>query len=369
MSWIACTPDPGGLIRVRRCLGRPMRAWTRLASPYSPAEMARRDTGLVSVVVCTYNQASTITRAVESALAQDYRPIEILVVDNGSTDATAAMLAAYAAHPDVRVVRHAENDAVTKRLNAAIGEARGDFVSLLYGDDTYLPGKLRMQVAAFGGLDESYGVVYTPGRRHNDITAREWESETLRVSGSILLELLEATKRGRFINPISPMVRRSCFLRHPFYEDMFVEGEAHYLRVATTHRFLFLPTATVVMHEHRSNIGKAIRTNGEGTVVLLHRLAASPELPEGAPAAIRSAIAHLHRKLGWQAIRVLEDPVWARAQFGAAIRQDPLESLRPKTLVGTALSLLPGRALAGVNRVAYSIRPPREFVAHRKGYT
>ncbi|MEO7556251.1 MAG: glycosyltransferase family 2 protein [Acidimicrobiales bacterium] len=323
---------------------------------------------LVSVVVCTYNQAGTITRAIDSVLAQDHRPIEIVVVDNGSTDATAAALRLYEGHPEVHVIRHDANEAVTVRLNHAIARTHGPFVSLLYGDDSYTPDKLSTQVAAFEALDDSYGVVYTPGRRHRDSTGEEWEAASLQASGNILVELLDASQRGCFINPISPLVRRACFDQHPFHEDLFVEGEAHYLRIAITHRFQFLSRSTVIMHEHEHNIGKAIRANGVGIVVLLDRLMSDARLATEERQAVRRARARLHRNLGWQSLRVLEDGRWARTQFGKAIRVRPSTALQPKVIVGGALSLLPAAALRRVNRVGYRLHAGREHFSVVDGY-
>jgi glycosyltransferase involved in cell wall biosynthesis len=101
--------------------------------------------GLVSVVIPTYNRGRAVERAIESALAQDYPDVEVIVVDDGSKDDTRARLQRYEGHPKVRCF-FKTNGGVASARNHGIREARGEFVAFLDSDDAYLPGKLRLQV-------------------------------------------------------------------------------------------------------------------------------------------------------------------------------------------------------------------------------
>jgi glycosyltransferase involved in cell wall biosynthesis len=102
---------------------------------------------LVSVVIPCRNAAATIDRALRSVRAQTYAPLEIILVDDASTDETAARLAAWQA-PDLRVLRLPRNGGAAAARNAGIAEARGTFVAFLDADDEWLPEKLARQVAA-----------------------------------------------------------------------------------------------------------------------------------------------------------------------------------------------------------------------------
>lgn len=322
---------------------------------------------LVSVVICTYQQAQFVGEAVRSVLDQQYERIDLVVVDNGSTDGTADLLREL--HDErVRLLLHKENAAVTRRLNEAVAASTGSLISLLYGDDLYLPPKLATQVAAFGDADHDLGVVYGPGLRRNVLTGEEWLDASITGSGDIFSELLRSRGNGCFINPISPLVRRECFQQHPFYDDIFVEGENHYYRVATTHRFLYLPEPLVVMREHEGNMGKVLRRNWELLDEILRRLERLTTLPAGAEGDVRRARADLHRTVSWIALRVAEDPAWARRCLRSVGGIDPIQLLRPKVLATGALSLLPKRTLRVVNGLGFWLRKPREVVRIRDDY-
>jgi len=98
---------------------------------------------LVSVIMPAYNVAWCVGRAVDSALAQDIREREVIVVDDGSTDDTAQVLAGYG---DAIRVLHQENRGMSAARNAGIRAARGDYIAFLDSDDWWLPGKLSRQV-------------------------------------------------------------------------------------------------------------------------------------------------------------------------------------------------------------------------------
>ena len=99
----------------------------------------------VTCVLCAYNYERYVGEAIDSALAQDYPAelLDILVIDDGSTDATPEVLKGYGAA--IRVIRQ-PNAGLNAATQRGIEEARGDLIALLDADDTWLPGKLTAQV-------------------------------------------------------------------------------------------------------------------------------------------------------------------------------------------------------------------------------
>ena len=113
----------------------------------------------VSVVIPAYNAAPYVAEAVESVLAQTASPAEIIVVDDGSTDSTAAVLEPY--QNRIRYI-YQENAGVSAARNRAIEAANGDFMAFLDADDTWHPQKLEFQMEAFGRIP-ALGLVGTQG--------------------------------------------------------------------------------------------------------------------------------------------------------------------------------------------------------------
>ena len=99
----------------------------------------------VSVVIPTYNQASYLREAIDSVLQQTWTARECIVVDDGSTDGTPAIIASYG---DRVVAMRQDNRGAANALNAGIRAARGELICWLSSDDAYLPTKLERQVAA-----------------------------------------------------------------------------------------------------------------------------------------------------------------------------------------------------------------------------
>ena len=103
--------------------------------------------GLVSIIVPTYNRARCVGRAIDSALAQTYGEVSVIVVNDGSTDDTRALIHdTYGRDPRVRYV-HKQNGGVSSARNHGIRLADGAFTALLDSDDVWKPFKLEVQLA------------------------------------------------------------------------------------------------------------------------------------------------------------------------------------------------------------------------------
>jgi len=98
---------------------------------------------IVSVIIPTYNRADTVERSIKSVLGQSYQPIEVIVVDDGSTDHTGEVLASFG--DSIRVIRQ-ENRGPSAARNAGVAACIGKIIAFLDSDDTWEQDKLERQV-------------------------------------------------------------------------------------------------------------------------------------------------------------------------------------------------------------------------------
>jgi glycosyltransferase involved in cell wall biosynthesis len=102
----------------------------------------------VTLAITTWNGEAFLREAIESCLAQTYDDLEVLVVDDGSTDGTRALLAELA-DDRLRIVRHETNQGIAAAYNTVVREARGELIARLGHDDVALPDRIAREVAVF----------------------------------------------------------------------------------------------------------------------------------------------------------------------------------------------------------------------------
>lgn len=120
-------------------------------------------TPLISVIIPTFNGERYLEAALTSVLAQPWRPLEVVVVDDGSSDSTVAV----AQTSGVRVVRQMRRGAAAAR-NLGLSAARGDFIAFIDHDDLWIPNKLAVQMAAFD-VDPALDVCVGHLQRFHDV--------------------------------------------------------------------------------------------------------------------------------------------------------------------------------------------------------
>ena len=118
----------------------------------------------VSVIIPAYNRASTIARSVESALAQTFQDLEIIVVDDGSSDTTCDVVQSIA-DERVRLVRHDANLGAAAARNTGMKVSQARYIAWLDSDDEWLPEKLQTQFEAFEHAAPDQRACYTAYKR------------------------------------------------------------------------------------------------------------------------------------------------------------------------------------------------------------
>ena len=181
---------------------------------------------LVSTIIPVYNRPRLLTDAVNSVLSQTYRPIEIIIVDDGSTDETAAVgQALEAGHPQtVRYLRQT-HQGYTAALNAGVAAALGEFVQFLDSDDLLLPEKFSRQVAGLRFRPDC-GISYCYIREYP--IGEAWAGRPARRTGETFDQLFPALLSGKIWPNPSPLFRRDVVDANGPFLDRQVHPEWEY---------------------------------------------------------------------------------------------------------------------------------------------
>lgn len=285
-------------------------------------------TPAITVIVPTRDRAAFLRQAIDSVLAQGRADFELIVVDDGSSDATPALLAAIA-DPRLRVLRQPPRG-IGAAMNAGLRAARGDYVARLDSDDAWRPELLEILAAV---LDADAGVDVAYGRgQAMDAAGRllaHYQGLPMRFPGEALRSLVfdDCTCN------IALLARRECFDRAGPYDESLPANEDWdmWLRVARTSRFAFVDRVLAHVRWHDGNL-TGPRSPRFATVLAtrtapLDKLFATPDLP--------AAVVAL-RPLAYENVHIFRGTRWLQA--GA-----PRQALR-ELAAGVRVSDRPARA-------------------------
>ncbi len=221
----------------------------------------------VSVVIATYNYAHYLRAAVESALRQSFPSLEVVVVDDGSTDATPHVVRPLLSDPRVRYERTAHGG-VAAAKNAGVRLARAPLVAFLDADDVWMPSKLARQAALFRA-DPGLGVAYTRRWLIDEHGRRlEYQQPPL-FRGRVLDQLF----RTNFVTFSSAMVRRAVLDEAgPFDEGLALAVDYDlWLRVALRHRFDYVDEPLVEYRTGHANLSSRTVERLATALRVMHR--------------------------------------------------------------------------------------------------
>lgn len=199
---------------------------------------------LISVIIPAYNRENYLVETIESVLAQDYRPIEVIVVDDGSTDGTADVAKRFST-----AVRYfyQPNSGCGAALNTGVEKAEGDYLSFIGSDDLWIEKKLTLQMKELNSAPETdmmFGYVshfYSP-----DLGQRERE------------RFLCPTEKMPGYHAGTMLIRKEAFLCVGLFNAEYQAGEFidWYSRAKEKSlRELMLPEVVMKRRIHSSNLG------------------------------------------------------------------------------------------------------------------
>jgi len=338
----------------------------------------------VSVIIPTYNRADLLPAAVSSALMQEPMPLEVLVVDDGSTDATAEVCRRFP-HP-VRVIRQ-ENAGAAAARNRGIAEAKGEIVAFLDSDDVWLPGKLAVQLEALAqvpdagwcvsdceivdnagspipglrGFRDGFPVFRALGVDAATFFGRALVPFRFRINGAGHVGFYGDAFRllfyGSFVFPSCALVRRDLCGRVGDFDTSFrcAEDNEWFHRIAAAAECVVVMTR---LTRYRLGAGDAL-TSPSNTVQLIHealesgrRAARLRRLDRPEREAFEWGQAELYRRLAYAHLTQLESDA-ARAAAREAMRHRAGRRWGAFGLYGA--SLLPRPALRGLGAVKRAV--------------
>jgi glycosyltransferase involved in cell wall biosynthesis len=223
---------------------------------------------MVSIIIPTYNSSRYIKEAVDSALAQTYRDIEVIVVDDGSRDETAVILKPYIESKKITYI-HQENKGLAGARDAGIRVARGEFIALLDSDDIFLSNKIERQVGYLEAHPEC-GVCYCDvAHFYEEEPEKLFKLNYIYYSGD---EVFPNLLKKNFINPLSVVLRRSEIDRVGLFDESYRTSEdwEYWIRLSYHGvRFCFLPEILAKYRMRKSSLsaGWPSQTQQKATVV------------------------------------------------------------------------------------------------------
>ena len=197
---------------------------------------------LVSVVIATYNMGQYINQAVDSILTQTWGNLEVIVVDDGSTDNTAQVMAGYNTDSRVRYIK-TTNQGQPKAKNLGIQNTSGDYIAFCDADDLWEATKLEVQMPLFA--DPNVGVVYSEVSNIDEHNRRYINTPSeIRHSGKITNHMLIEN----FVPFGTAVIRRSCVEKNGIFDEDFRMGIDWdlWLRYSLDWEFAYTPERTYI---------------------------------------------------------------------------------------------------------------------------
>lgn len=213
---------------------------------------------LVTTIIPVYNRPDQLIEAVASVLAQTYHPVEIIIVDDGSTDTTLQIANELVEkHTEVQVI-HQKNSGPGAAREAGRNLAKGEFIQYLDSDDILMPDKFMLQVSGLSdskACDISYGITrYTDGK--GKILEKEWKGTGCRVSS-----MFPSMLKERWWGTSTPLYRSSILDTAGSWLNLINEEDWEYdCRLASLGAKLHYVAS--VISEERGHEGQRLSTGG-----------------------------------------------------------------------------------------------------------
>ena len=308
-----------------------------------------------------FNRDYVIGHAIASALAQTHGDLELLVVDDASTDRTAEVVSEYR-DPRVRYYRQPRNGGVAAARNAALRQARGEFISFLDSDDVWKPHKLSDELsflerhpevhAVFADLEKTDGPLHSRSFIRQTrylakmLAARNFPPEVVFSQREIYLCLLREIP----IKPTALTMRGAPVRQTGFFDEGWPSGEdrEYLLRFAKNFRFGYIDRPLAVYRVQRDATHRRyVRENTSLIISLFKQMIAEAGSDKEILAGAKEGYADASKRLSWAYLAAGEKKAASRTLVRAFYYTGSVGML-----ARALLALLPSRLRVGLKRFA-----------------
>lgn len=217
--------------------------------------LASNEMPLVTVVVPSYNHSQYVARTIESVAAQSYGNIEVVVIDDASSDNSVDVLEDLQERFDFKLVVHIENRGLPATLNEGIMLSNGSYVCVVASDDYWPSDKIARQVAVMSEYPE---VAVSYGCQEGFSDSGDIRRYSLKASEGVKENLFgELITWETTIPALTAMVRRSVYDEVGFYdESVAIEDWCMWLRISKKYPFYFINETLGYYRLHENNMSK-----------------------------------------------------------------------------------------------------------------
>lgn len=282
----------------------------------------------ITAILPTYNRAHTLPRALASVFAQTRPPDEVIVVDDASTDDTAAVVAGF---PGARLLRLDRNGGASRARNAGVREATGSLLAFIDSDDVWVANKLETQLFYLQSNPQvdllCTGI--TVNERSGKVASHGFDFRAP-AAGWTFAEL----QTYPFSTP-TWLIRREAFIANGMFDESLANCEDldFLARMLARHRIEMLRESLVVKYNQSDSINSDLKRTAESYAVLFERHRALWARTPAAMATTRLRLANMHVREG--------DMARVRAELLRALRLQPL---RPRLWLLLLASIFGPRA-------------------------
>jgi glycosyltransferase involved in cell wall biosynthesis len=220
----------------------------------------------VSVIIPTYNYAHFLADAIRSVLEQTFRDFELIIVDDGSIDDTAAVAQGYFSDTRVRYI-YQENRGLSAARNTGIREARGEYIALLDADDVWLPLKLEKQIQLFEDAEDIvlvYCMVEHIDENSDKLSHFSWPHK-IGATYKDLMYFPWVVGSGS-----SVLIRKSVFESTGLFDESLAAAEDSnmWIRILRYHKSAYVDDILVKIRKHLKSMSTDLKRQEKS--VLLH---------------------------------------------------------------------------------------------------